>query len=253
MKQQEKQAIQEHGAVIRAGKEPPPDRMKIDLHCHTQYSWDCATPIHEIPPRLIQQQIVVQAVTDHNTVEGGLRVRELVEEKYPQLSIIVGEEVLTTQGEIIGLFLDETIPRGLSAQEAIHEIRRQGGLVLLPHGFDPLKSFRLQAEVREQLIDQLDIIESFNARVNADKWNQAAAAFAQLHDLPVSAGSDAHTLRDFGTAWVEIPYTQIHTPADLLAALRHGIPVGRRVHPALSLFYRLYSLARDKLSDLVTP
>jgi hypothetical protein len=250
MKSNEKQAIQEHGAVIQAGTEPQPERMKIDLHAHTQYSWDCATLITKIPERLIDQKIIFQAITDHNSMEGALALRDLVERSYPQVHIIVGEEVMTSEGEIIGLFLEKHIQPGLSAQETIEEIRKQDGLVLLPHGFDPMKAFRLRASVREELSDQLDIIETFNARVNADRWNRAAFQFAHSHGLAMSAGSDAHTLRDLGTAWVEVPYLNIRTPQDLLLALQNGVPVGRRVHPGISLAYRLFTLTKNKFKSL---
>ncbi len=243
----EQREAQDKGAVMKDGDESTPNRMKIDLHCHTQYSWDCVTPIEAIPPRMIETGIRVQAITDHNNIEGALAARRLVQKEYPQLDIIVGEEVLTDEGEIIGLFLKEHIPRGLSAIETIARIRGQGGLVLLPHGFDPLKKLRLRPDVRNELRNQIDIIETFNARVNRDKWNQAAAHYAEESGAYQSSGSDAHTLRDIGGAWVEAPYMRIDTPADLLKALEGGVPVGKRVHPGISLLYRLFDAARGQL------
>lgn len=242
----EEQQVQQHGAVITTDEQAAPRRMKIDLHCHTLYSWDCITPIEAIPPRLIEQGIRVQAITDHNAIEGALALRHLVQHEYPQLTIIVGEEVLTSQGEIIGLFLQEHIAPHQSAAETIQQIRAQGGLVLLPHGFDPLKKLRLQPDVRNALKNRIDIIETFNARVNRDKWNRAAAHYAEEAGAYRSSGSDAHTLRDIGGAWVEVPRMPIETPKDLLRALENGVPVGKRVHPGISLAYRLFDAARAK-------
>lgn len=124
--------------------------MRIDLHCHTEASGDCLTPIELFPERLRQQQIQVQAITDHNEVWGALKLQEMVlaatetaDTPHLPLTIIVGEEVTALEGEIIGLFLKKKIPAGLPATEVVARIKDQGGLVLLPHGFDPLKNGHL--------------------------------------------------------------------------------------------------------------
>ncbi|RPI82556.1 MAG: PHP domain-containing protein [Chloroflexi bacterium] len=225
--------------------------MKIDLHCHTEYSSDCATPISLIPARCQSTGIRVQAITDHNEIEGARLLKQRVEDTMdPQdLTIIVGEEVSTTEGEIIGLFLVEQIPAGLSPEDTVKAIKEQGGLVVLPHGFDPLKRFRLKPTALERVIDEIDIIETFNARISNLKWNQAAVEWAQAHGVLMSAGTDAHRLSDIGTAWAEVPYRSIHHPEQLLDALKDGVPAGIWVHPALAFLYKSWdrTLRRLKL------
>jgi predicted metal-dependent phosphoesterase TrpH len=178
----------------------------------------------------------VQAITDHNEVWGAKAVKALVEsDPECDLTIIVGEEVSTNEGEIIGLFLQEEVEAGLSAAETIKQIRAQGGLVLLPHGFDPMKRFRLKSEVRQQLAAEFDIIETFNSRISQPRWNETAVIWAKENRKLMSGGSDAHRLEDIGAAWAEVPCWPIHTPADLLKVLRLAKqPEGKWTHPVLA-------------------
>lgn len=220
--------------------------MKIDLHCHTEASADCITPIELIPQRCLQQGIRIQAITDHDEIWGAQEVQKLVRnDPKLELEIIVGEEVMTNMGEIIGLFLNEKIEPGLSPEETVRQIRAQGGLVLLPHGFDPIKRFRLKDSAREAIAQDIDIVETYNARISNLKWNQAAADWAEAHDLPTSAGSDAHLLADIGAAWLEAPFELVNTPQDLLHSLQQGVPTGIWTHPVqaflLKQWHRLLS------------
>lgn len=216
--------------------------MKIDLHCHTEASFDCVTPLSRTLARLRSRGMAVQAITDHNTIWGAQQLRALAEvQGDPQgPTIIVGEEISTTEGEIIGLFLDTCIPKGLSPEETVERIKAQGGLVLVPHGFDPLKRHRLRPEALARIAGAVDIIESFNARVSQPRWNAAAAAWADEHGILQSAGSDAHTLADLGAAWVETPMTPITGPAALLEALRSGTVEGNWTHPLLAFAYKAW-------------
>jgi predicted metal-dependent phosphoesterase TrpH len=163
------------------------------------------------------------------------------------LTIIVGEEVSTTHGEIIGLFLREKIPAGMSPGETVAAIKEQGGLVVLPHGFDPLKRWRLQPTALETVADQIDVVETFNARISNLRWNQAAVDWSQLHGVAMSAGSDAHTFADIGSAWVEVPVQHIQGPQDLLAALQSGVPVGEWTHPAIAFAYKFWDRSLRRL------
>lgn len=210
--------------------------MKLDLHCHSEASSDCRTPIHAFPDLLRARGISVQAITDHNEIWGGVALRTLVRARSldDELTIIVGEEVSTREGELIGLFLTERIPAGLSPEETAAEIKRQGGLVLLPHGFDPLKRHRLRPEARERIAEMIDIVESFNARISRGRYNREAAAWATTRGLPLSGGSDAHTEDQIGDAWSEAPDRKVRTPEDLLAALRAGQVIGTWTHPAIA-------------------
>ena len=206
--------------------------MKIDLHCHTEASADCLTPLELIPTRCLQQEIRIQAITDHDEVRGAQQIRQMVhDDPALELVIIVGEEIMTTQGEIIGLYLQEPIQPGLSPLETVDQIHEQGGLALLPHGFDPLKRFRLKPAAREEIADHIDIVETYNARISRLRWNEAARQWAAARDLPMSPGSDAHLLADIGAAWLEVPFQLVETPQQLLNCLREGEPTGKWTHP----------------------
>lgn len=232
------------GAVIEEdGKRKGPDCWRIDLHCHSEASPDCSTPLELIPPRCGERGINVQAITDHNTIDGALRLQEILEKKrdlFPFLRIIVGEEISSTDGEIIGLYLKERVEAGLSPEETVERIRAQGGLVLLPHGFDPLKRWRLQPSALERIADEVQIVETFNARISRPRWNQAAVEWAKERGLIMSAGSDAHTLADIGAARVEVPFKPFNNPESLLLAMKEGIPVGDWTHPLPAFLYKTW-------------
>lgn len=245
--------VESLGAVVaeEAEEEPAPAMMKIDLHCHSEASADCLTPIEKFPERCRQRGIAVQAITDHNEIWGAQKLKALVEENGHPLTVIVGEEVSTAEGEIIGLFLEEKIEAGLTPEETVARIREQGGLVLLPHGFDPLKRFRLKEEARARICADIQIVETFNARISRPTWNRAAVAWAEEHGCLMSAGSDAHTLADIGEAWVEVAARPIDTAADLLAALDGGVPVGVWTHPVLAYAYKLWDSFRTRIRSWV--
>lgn len=207
--------------------------MRMDLHVHTEVSHDCQTRLRDIPAWLLRTNTRVIAVTDHDEQRGGPELKRLVADLglADRLSIIPGEEITTSEGELIGLFLEERIPPGLTPEATVQEIKAQGGLVLLQHGFDPLKRHRLRPEATQRIADQIDMVETFNSRLSRHHWNRVAAEWARARHLPVCAGSDAHTLRDIGEAWVETPFRLIHTPQQLLQALDEGVVGGRWTHP----------------------
>jgi predicted metal-dependent phosphoesterase TrpH len=224
------------------------ERMKIDLHCHSEASWDCTTPLALIPGQCKIHGIKVQAITDHNEIWGAKELKALVEnDPEMDLTIIVGEEVTTTEGEIIGLFLDEKIDAGLTPEETVRQIKAQNGLVLLPHGFDPLKRYRLKPEARGRIADQFDIVEAFNARISRPRWNEAAAVWAAEHKKLISAGSDAHRLVDIGEAWVEVDDQPIKGPEDLLNALKETTPMGNWTHPVIAFALKMWHQLKNKV------
>ena len=233
----------------------PKPTMRLDLHCHSEASADCITPLLSFPERCKERGIHVQAITDHNEIWGAQKLKEMVDNSAAgeHMSVIVGEEVSTNEGEIIGLFLQEKIPAGLSPEETVAEIKTQGGLVLLPHGFDPLKRHALKDEARERIADSFDIIEVFNARISNLKWNAAASAWAAQHGLPESSGSDAHTVKDIGSAWVEAPLQKVDTPQALLELLRspESTASGEWTHPAIALAYKGWDFLRDRYRKVV--
>jgi predicted metal-dependent phosphoesterase TrpH len=248
---QQAEEVETVGAVIEPEGRPQLGMMKIDLHCHSQASPDCVTPLVDIPARCAQRQIGVQAITDHNLIWGAQKLRDLVAEQAgdttPRLKVIVGEEISSTEGEIVGLFLKQRVEAGLTPEATVEHIKAQGGLVLLPHGFDPLKRFRLRPEALVRIAGAVDIVETFNARISNPRWNRAAVQWAEAHDVLMSAGSDAHTLVDIGSAWVEVPAQQVHSPQDLLDALQDGVPVGEWTHPIIAFLFKMWDRLLRKL------
>lgn len=244
-----KEELQEHGAVADyhpSTYEGP--TMKLDLHCHSEASPDCMTPLVKIPAQCEEAGIDVLAITDHNVVWGAQQLQKMIQEgSQSDLTVIVGEEISTAEGEIIGLFLKEKIEPGQTPEETMGHIKEQDGIALLPHGFDPLKRYRLQPEARARVAHELDIIETFNARVSRPRWNKAAVSWAEEWHLPMSAGSDAHRLVDIGAAWVEVPAWPVRDPASLLRALRVGVPTGKWTHPVLAFMLKAWEQARKKL------
>jgi predicted metal-dependent phosphoesterase TrpH len=251
---EDEEEIRAVGAVIHESGEASPGMMKMDLHCHTEASYDCTTPLEAIIERCREQEVAVQAITDHNEIWGALELKAMLlgqngaGHNVPHLTLIIGEEITTSDGEIIGLFLTEKIEAGMSPEETVQQIIAQGGLVLLPHGFDPLKRWRLKPEARDRIAAAINIVETFNARVSRPRWNRAGVTWAEERGLCMSAGSDAHTLSDIGTAWVEIPRQKVAGPAELLAALKGGTPVGRWTHPALAFGYKMWDQTRRKVA-----
>jgi predicted metal-dependent phosphoesterase TrpH len=189
--------------------------LRADFHIHTKYSMDCDMSPEDIIERCQKMKINCLAVCDHGTAEGGLKMQELAPFK-----IIVAEEILTPHGEIMGMFLKESIPTRISVSEAVSRIREQDGLVSLPHPFDPFRGLKLNNGELEELAGQIDLLEVFNARSPIPVGESKAQALAARHDLPVTAGSDSHTLREIGYTCVEMP--DFEGKDDFLAALRKG-------------------------------
>lgn len=198
--------------------------LKADFHIHTKYSMDCRTEPADIVKRCQALGINCIAVADHDAVEGGLKLKEIAPFK-----VIVAEEVLTFSGEIMGMFLKERIASGITLEDAIKAIKAQGGLVSIPHPFDPIRGLRLNEEAIEKLASQIDLIEVFNARCTSEKPNEKAREYAKRHNLPGSAGGDAHTTGEIGNVIVELD--DFNSPAEFLAALRKATIHGKRSSP----------------------
>jgi predicted metal-dependent phosphoesterase TrpH len=203
--------------------------MKIDMHVHTRGSFDCVADPHAVVRRALQLGFDRICVTDHNEIDVAVRLRS----EYPE-HVIVGEEVRTAERvDIIGLYLTERIPRGTPAVETCERIRAQGGIVYMPHPFAAGKGGG--GRILAQVGHLVDAVEGFNARIHSPALNERAVAWARSRDLPVGAGSDAHTVREVGRGWVELPDCE-DEPRALLAALRHGRTGGilssRAVHAA---------------------
>jgi predicted metal-dependent phosphoesterase TrpH len=200
--------------------------LKADLHVHTQYSLDSNTPLEKIVSRCLERGINCVAISDHGTAEGALKLREMA-----PFTVIVAEEILTPHGEIMGLFLEKTIPSGLSVAETISSIKAQGGLVCIPHPFDSIRKSALRTHIIEEIVDQIDMIETLNARVMLPKNSAKARAFAAKHGIAPSAGSDAHTPGEIGNAYVEMP--EFNGRDDFLQALEKGKICGHMTNPLI--------------------
>jgi predicted metal-dependent phosphoesterase TrpH len=174
--------------------------VRVDLHLHTHRSHDSATSYQALTAACRRRRLDVIAITDHNRIEGALEFRDLGGQR-----CIVGEEVTTTEGEIIGLFLKEFIPPRLSPEETIAEIKRQGGVVYMPHPFDRLRRSVIKPEALVRVAPLLDAVEVLNARLHSASQNEDALRFARERGLLIGAGSDAHIAFEVGAAGVELP------------------------------------------------
>ena len=164
---------------------------------HTDHSPDCATPVEVLLATARDRGLGAIAITDHNEISGALAAREVAEEM-GGIKVIVAEEVKTAeQGEVIGLFLEEKIPRGMTMDETIAEIRRQGGLVYVPHPFDRLHSVPDYEHLLE-MVEEIDILEVFNPRVALTAFNEEAERFAAKYRIVPGAGSDSHVAQGLG-------------------------------------------------------
>lgn len=200
--------------------------IKADLHVHTAYSVDSASALEQIVAHCLQVGINCLAIADHNTIAGALKMQEIAPFK-----IIVAEEILTSGGEVIGLFLTQEIPGKLSIEETIARIKDQNGLVCIPHPYDTLRFSAFRNQSFEAIMPQVDIIEVFNARSLFPGGSDKAKLLAQKHNKIASAGSDAHIASEVGKTYVEMP--DFNGKDDFLAALAKGKIVGRRSNPAV--------------------
>ncbi len=170
--------------------------IAVDLHMHTDWSHDCSIPVSDLLDHAEEIGLGGIAITDHNAFGGALEAVDLATVR--DLVVIPGEEVKTDgQGEVIGLFLEEEIPRGLSFAETIAAIREQGGLVYLPHPFDRMHAIPDPATLHRHLAE-IDVFEVFNARLLRESFNEEALRFARKYRLLQGAGSDAHVLQGVG-------------------------------------------------------
>ena len=190
--------------------------IDVDLHMHTDHSGDCETPVEVLLATAKEVGLGAIAVTDHNEISGALEAREKA--KAAGVKVIVGEEVKTAeQGEVIGLFIEEKIPRGLSMAETVAEIKRQGGLVYVPHPFDRMHAVP-DYEHLPEILDDIDAIEVFNPRVAIGAFNEEAVRFAAKYRIVAGAGSDSHVAQGLGS--VRIRMRDFDGPAEFLQSLR---------------------------------
>lgn len=202
--------------------------MKVDLHVHTCYSKDSFTSLEAVIEACRKQGIDKVAITDHNTIAGALALLEMA----PDL-VIVGEEIRTNVGEIIAYYLEEEVPKGLPLQETIARVREQGGVVGVPHPLDRLRREALGWVHLLTIIEQVDLLEVFNARTVFPSDNRRALSLARERGLLASAGSDAHIASEIGRAYVEMP--AFNNKGGFLRSLARGQIVGSLTSPLIHL------------------
>ncbi|MHB0913808.1 MAG: PHP domain-containing protein [Armatimonadota bacterium] len=195
------------------------------LHIHTAYSACSESGLEEIIAYCRKWKVDVLGITDHDTIDGALALKSIAHD----IRIIIGEEIKTRHGEIVGLFLKEKVEPNLDAAETCRRIKDQGGLVYLPHPFDPFKIHRLKKRVLDEILDMVDIIEVFNAKTLFPMFNAVAARFAERHGKVAAVGSDAHYLDAIDLCINEM--SDFETPEQFLESLRDANLVTRRSGP----------------------
>lgn len=194
--------------------------VRVDLHSHTMWSGDSTTTPEEVEHAVVEAGLDVLCITDHNAIRGAAELARQL-----PCRVVVGEELTTHAGEMIGLFLTARIAAGMPPAEAAKAIRGQGGIVYIPHPFDPMRrnmsESALYGLANEGLIDAIEVL---NAKTSLHSLNERATTFANEFDLAGGAGSDAHVPLALGGAYVEMP--DFDGPTDFLVKLREGRIVG---------------------------
>ena len=192
--------------------------IEVDLHMHTDHSPDCATPVEVLLETARDRGLGAIAITDHNEVSGALEARKIAAEQMGDIKVIVAEEVKTAeQGEVIGLFLEEKIPKGMTMAETVAAIREQGGLVYVPHPFDRFHSVPDYEHLLD-MVEEIDVLEVFNPRVALTAFNEEAERFARKYRIVPGAGSDSHVAQGLGSVRVRIH--DFDGPEEFLEAMR---------------------------------
>jgi predicted metal-dependent phosphoesterase TrpH len=213
--------------------------LKIELHCHTYHSKDCLM----LPGQLLQQctlkEIDRVAITDHNAIEGAFEAAALDPDR-----VIIGEEIMTTEGELLGYYMKENVPSGLSPIETISRLRKQGALISIAHPFDPVRQGAWKREALFEILKLVDAIEVFNARTWSSSANDLAAKVASSEGMLATVGSDAHAPFEIGQAVMIVP--EFHDAEGMLQALSNAQVIARRSSRLVHLLSR-YATFRKAL------
>lgn len=189
------------------------EMVKAEFHCHSDYSFDSLVKVEQLIQTCRDKGIGRVAITDHNCLAGALKAKSMA----PEL-VIVGEEIETTDGELIAYFVSEEIPTGLTPMEVIHRLKDQDAFISISHPFDAQRSARWTMQKLDALAEHLDGMEVFNSRCVLASYNAKAAEFAKRHNLAGLVGSDAHTLIELGRATLTL--TAFNNADELRQALR---------------------------------
>jgi predicted metal-dependent phosphoesterase TrpH len=206
--------------------------LRVEFHCHTLYSKDSLTSLDVLLETCRKKGIDRVVVTDHNRITGALRAQEMDPER-----VIVGEEIMTQKGELLAAYVREEVPKGLPPLEAIQRLREQGAFISVSHPYDYQRGGAWKENDLLEIAPLVDAIETFNARCLEAHTNELAAAFAREHNLPGTAGSDAHASFELGAANLLVP--AFDGPESLKAALWQAKPLAR-LSPAWVHFWSTY-------------
>ncbi len=215
-----------------------PDLLQVEFHCHTVYSKDSLTSLSALLADCRRKGIDRLAITDHNRIGGAM----LAQQMDPEL-IIIGEEIMTARGELLAFFVQEEVPKGLDPIEAIHRLRAQGAFISVSHPFDRARHGAWDLPDLEEITPLVDAIETFNARCLSNEPNLAADAYASSHALPGTCGSDAHILREVGTASQWLP---AFNDAQGLKQVIHQARFKKQLSPFWVHFASTYASNRKK-------
>ena len=187
-------------AILHHMNDKTKNKLRVELHCHTYASKDSLVQPEKLLEHCQRVGIDRVAITDHNEIKGALTAKDLAPDR-----VIVGEEIHTSQGELLGYFMTEHIPGGLDPIETIQKLRAQGAVISVPHPFDTTRGPQWTLDELKAILPLVDAIETFNARCMTNQPNIKAATFAQEHNLLETVGSDAHTLNEVGRASLTMP------------------------------------------------
>jgi hypothetical protein len=198
--------------------------LRIEFHCHTRYSKDSLCTPEDLLAACRRKGVERVVVTDHNTIQGALHAQRLDPGR-----VIIGEEIMTLEGELLAAFVTEEVPRGLPPEEAITRLRQQGAFISVSHPFDEMRSGHWKIEALLRILPLVDAIETFNARCWQMSYNTQAQAFARQHGIPGTVGSDAHAAFEIGRASLLLP--DFHDAATLKTTLPLAQPHTRLSSP----------------------
>lgn len=197
-------------------------KINVALHIHTRISACSETLPEDISEYCISRGINVVGITDHDTIAGAKILQAIAKE----IRVIIGSEIRTKQGEIIGLFLNKEVEHGLDARTTCEIIKDQGGIVYLPHPFDPFKIRRLKLSSIMRCLDLIDIVEIFNAKAAFPVFNKIAESFAVMNKKIAAVGSDSHYLESIDMCLNQID--DFTTPSEFLESMKNAVFIKKR-------------------------
>jgi predicted metal-dependent phosphoesterase TrpH len=220
-----------------------PEMVKAEFHCHTSYGKDSLIKIQDLVITCDNKGIQKLVVTDHNMISGALQAQKLDPHRF-----IIGEEIMTQQGELLGMFIKEKIPAGLSPLKTIEILRSQGAFISVSHPFDALRKGHWETNDLLNIVPYIDAIEVFNSRCLLPQYNMHAKSFAQRNKLLGTVGSDAHSIVEVGKSTLTLP------DFDDVASLKHALTLAE-AHVHLSgpwvHFLSRYASWRKRVASII--